>query len=141
MSLTNAPEREQVMSEPTVTHSTFTLERAYPVSPDRVFTAFADAAQKQRWYAGARSMDVEEFQMDFRVGGHDRAAFRFRPGSPFPGAMILYETSYQDIVPGRRIVLAYSVTLGGRCISSSLVTFEFLPSPDGTDLAFTEQAA
>jgi uncharacterized protein YndB with AHSA1/START domain len=32
-----------------VAHSTFTIERTYPVSPARVFFAFADKATKRRW--------------------------------------------------------------------------------------------
>ena len=126
---------------PTVHHSTFVLERAYPVAPDRVFSAFSDPVQKRRWYTGGRSMDVEQFEMDFRIGGHDRALYRFQPGTPFPGTPILYQTAYQDIVPGRRIVFAYSVTLGDRRISTSLATFEFLPSATGSNLVFTEQGA
>jgi uncharacterized protein YndB with AHSA1/START domain len=44
-------------------------------------------------------------------------------------------------VPNRRIVLAYTVTLGAERISSSLATFELLPTEKGTDLIFTEQGA
>jgi uncharacterized protein YndB with AHSA1/START domain len=129
------------LTESTVHHSTFALERAYKVAPDRVFAAFADPAQKRRWYAGNRSTELEQFEMDFRVGGRDRALYRFQPGSPFPGTPLLYEIEYQDIVPGSRIVIAYRVLLGDRRISASLATFEFLPSGDGTTLMFTEQGA
>jgi uncharacterized protein YndB with AHSA1/START domain len=80
--------------------------------------------------------------MDFRVGGVDLGRYRFKPGTPVPvGTPIVYDTTYQDIVPNRRIVLAYTVTLGERRISSSLATFELLPTEKGTDLIFTEQGA
>lgn len=48
---------------------------------------------------------------------------------------------YRDIVPNRRIVIAYTMTLGAHRISSSHATVEFVPSGQGTDLIFTEQAA
>jgi uncharacterized protein YndB with AHSA1/START domain len=129
------------MPAPTVTHSTFTVERTYNFSPANVFSAFSNTTKKQRWYAAGRSVQLEEFEMDFRPGGHDRALYRFPEGSMFPGAPLLYETTYLDIVPDRRIVFAYAMSLGGRCVSGSLVTVEFQPSGIGTALLFTEQGA
>ena len=51
------------------------------------------------------------------------------------------EARYQDIVPNRRVVIASTMSLGDRRISASLVTFEFSPTEQGTDLIFTHQAA
>jgi uncharacterized protein YndB with AHSA1/START domain len=129
------------MQERTVTHSTFVIERSYRFLPEHVFSAFSDSTKKRRWYAAGRPVLLEEFEMDFRPGGRDRAVYRFPEGSLFPGAALLYETTYLDIVPERRIVFAYAMSLGGRCVSGSLVTFEFLRSDTGTDLVFTEQGA
>jgi uncharacterized protein YndB with AHSA1/START domain len=129
------------MQERSVTHSTFVIERTYPATPERVFAAFADPAKKRRWYADEKGMDVEEFAMDFRVGGRDRARYRFKEGSPFPGIALVNDTVYQDIVPNRRLVIAYTMTLGDKRISASLATLEMLPADAGTDLVFTEQGA
>ena len=129
------------MEERSVTHSTFAIERSYPVSPERVFAAFADPARKRRWMAEERGLGVEEFEMDFRVGGTERARYRLPEGSPFPGAGLENHTSYQDIVPGRRIVIAYTMSLGDKRISASLATFELVPTAEGTDLIFTDQGA
>jgi uncharacterized protein YndB with AHSA1/START domain len=136
MNLSNATTPDRA-----VTHSTFVIERSFPVSPERVFAAFSDPAKKQRWYAERAAFPFEEFQMDFRAGGKDYTRFRFPEGSPFPGAPLEYHTSYQDIVPNRRIVYAYSMGVGGRCVSASLVTFEFLTTDNGTELVLTEQGA
>jgi uncharacterized protein YndB with AHSA1/START domain len=51
------------------------------------------------------------------------------------------DTTYQDIVQNRRIVIAYTMTLGENRISASLATFEFLAADGGTDLIFTDQGA
>jgi uncharacterized protein YndB with AHSA1/START domain len=133
---------ESTMEEQSVIHSTFVVEHSYTTTPERVFAAFADPTKKRKWYAERGSFEVEDFQMDFRVGGVDLGRYRFKPGTPVPaGTPIVYDTTYQDIVPNRRIVLAYTVTLGGSRISSSLATFELLPTEKGTHLIFTEQGA
>jgi uncharacterized protein YndB with AHSA1/START domain len=128
-------------AEPTVTHSTFTIERHYPAAPGRVFAAFADPAKKQRWFAEGEARNLESFEMDFRVGGNEKAVYRFKEGSPFPGVLLINHTNYQDIVPDRRVVMAYTMTIGDHRMSASLATVEFLPAGDGTDLVFTEQGA
>jgi uncharacterized protein YndB with AHSA1/START domain len=123
------------MKERSVTHATFTIERNYPMQPQRVFAAFSDPAKKRRWFAEGEELEVNSFTMDFRVGGIERSSFRVQ------GMTCVNDTFYLDIVPDRRIVLAYTMTLGGKRISSSQSTFELLPAEKGTDLIFTEQAA
>jgi uncharacterized protein YndB with AHSA1/START domain len=129
------------MDEQSVIHNTFVIERSYPKPTGRVFSAFADATKKRRWFGESEGHDVEEFEMDFRVGGTERARYRFKEATPFPGVALTNEGSYQDIVPDRRIVTASTMTLGDRRISASLITFEFLPTDNGTDLICTHQAA
>jgi uncharacterized protein YndB with AHSA1/START domain len=129
------------MAEQQVIHSTFVLERSYPNAPAAVFAAFADPAKKRRWYAEGSSHDIEDFQMDFRVGGAERARYRFKKGTPFEGVALTSDGRYQDIVPDRRVVLGSTISLGEKCISAALITFEFLPTDKGTDLIFTHQGA
>ena len=129
------------MESRSVTHSTFVVERSYPSAPGRVFAAFADLDMKRRWLAGGASSEVVNFEMDFRTGGSERVQYRLKEGTPFPGATYETEAAYQDIVPERRIVFAYTMTFGGRRISASLATVEFLPAEKGTNVIFTEQGA
>jgi uncharacterized protein YndB with AHSA1/START domain len=123
------------MIEPVV-HATFTIERTFAASPARVFAAFSNPATKRRWFADGFGMEVQEFNLDFRVGGRESSRLAPKDGKPFAN-----DTVYQDIVPDQRIVCAYTMSREGRRFSASLATFELAPDGDGTKLTFTEQAA
>ena len=129
------------VAESSVAHGSFVIERSYPATPEKVFAAFADPVKKRRWYAEANNRDVVAFEMDFRVGGVERGRYRFKEGTPFLGVILTNQTTYQDIEPNRRIVVAYTMAVGERRISASLATFELIPSGAGTRLIFTEQSA
>jgi uncharacterized protein YndB with AHSA1/START domain len=123
-------------AQTSVVHSTFTIERTYPASPSRVFSAFADIALKRRWFTEGEDVTVEEYTLDFRVGGREVKRFRAKGGF-----LCRNDTIYQDIVPDVRIVFAYTMAVGDIRISASLVTIELAPAGDVTRLTFTEQAA
>src|SRR5258708_10532124 len=107
-------EEMKTMEKPTVSHGTFVIERTYAATPERVFAAFSDPAKKRRWYIEGHNNEAETFEMDFRVGGTDRSSYRMGQNSPFPGTVISNETKYMDIVPNRRIVIAYTMSMGER---------------------------
>jgi uncharacterized protein YndB with AHSA1/START domain len=122
-------------------HATFSIERSYRRKPAEVFAAFAEPDRKRRWFAEGEGFDVDSFEMDFCVGGHEKARFRFQAGTPVPeGTPCANDTWYCDIVENERIVIAYVMTVGGARISSSLATFEFFSEGSATRLVFTEQA-
>ena len=120
------------MSERSVEHATFVVERRYEASPERAFAAWADPEAKARWYVDSGAF----LELDFRVGGRERSR-----GTAPGGNAYSYEALYLDIVQGQRIVYTYEMLLGGIRISVSLATAEFYPERDGTRLVFTEQGA
>jgi uncharacterized protein YndB with AHSA1/START domain len=126
------------MPEPTVIHSTFVVERSYPQAPERVYAAFAQPARKRHWYAEG-DHEIQEYEMEFRVGGSERLRYRFKQGHPIAGSEISNELSYQDIVPEKRIVQTAKMSLNGKPIQIAVITFEFMPSASGTDLVLTSQ--
>jgi len=130
------------MDNQPVIHNTFVVERSYPVKPERVFAAFADPAQKRRWYVEGKHYEVESYEQDFRVGGREHYAMGgFKEGHPLTGLSLKSENIYRDIVPNRRIIFTSTMAVANKCISVSLGTVELLPSEKGTDLILTFQSA
>jgi uncharacterized protein YndB with AHSA1/START domain len=119
-----------------VTHATFTLERCYETSPARVFKAWADPVVKTRWFTGALDPDAPPMELDFRVGGTERAVT-----VADSGPVIIYEGLFRDIVDGQRIIVVNSIDVDGERISVSQLTAEFLAEGSGTRLVVTEQGA
>jgi len=124
------------MAERTVVHDTIVIERTYDHSPGRVFAAWRDPATKRQWFAEGEGWRIEEYGLDFRVGGREHG--RFRLGN---GPETRNETVYLDIVPDRRIVMAYTMAFDAKNISASLGTVEFEATGAGTRLIYTEQGA
>jgi uncharacterized protein YndB with AHSA1/START domain len=124
------------MLRTSVVHSSFSIERRYPNPAREVFAAFADAEIKATWFTGPQDAEGAEYDLDFRVGGHEIN----RGGQP--GAMTYsFESRFHNIVAEERIVFSYDMHLNGEHVSVSLTTVEFEPDGEGTKLTFTEQGA
>lgn len=114
------------MSQRSVVHSTFVIERLYPAAPSKVFFALSNADAKRRWFTDPDNPMPGRFEMDFRVGGKEVNA-----GGPKDGPIHVYTATYQDIVPDQRIVYSYDMLFGGTRISVSLATIELLQKARG----------
>ncbi|MBN9232289.1 MULTISPECIES: SRPBCC family protein [Phyllobacteriaceae] len=124
------------MSDRSIEHATFTIERIYPATPSKIFHALSDKAAKRRWFADADGGNAGTYEFDFRIGGREV----FSGGQP-GGPVYTFDAVYRDIVPEERIVYAYDMFMDGKRISVSLATIELAPHGEGTRLVFTEQAS
>ena len=127
------------MTERSVIHDTFVIERTYPASSSRVFAAFASKEAKDTWgdtgdIAGAEPA-TGPVEFDFRVGGHERF------GIVYQGVRYTYDAIYYDIVPDQRLVYSYEMYADGVRSSVSIATIEFVSVDGGTALTWTEQGA
>jgi uncharacterized protein YndB with AHSA1/START domain len=121
------------MTQRSTEYATFDIERVYDAPSAQVFNAWADPAAKAKWFGPTESAGV--LALDFRVGGREHFT------EPLPdGRVFGYDAHYQEIVPGQRIVYAYTVDFDKTRISVSLATVEITPAGEGTRLLYTEQA-
>jgi uncharacterized protein YndB with AHSA1/START domain len=97
------------MSDRTVVHASFTIERHYPVPPQRVYRAFADEATKRRWFAEGEGWEVERFEL---APDTDGTLLRLTE----QGAYLDREDAPQDRERGTRELLealAHELEVGG----------------------------
>jgi uncharacterized protein YndB with AHSA1/START domain len=118
------------MTEHTVKHHTFSIERTYPATVARVFEAWSDPKAKARWFAG----EGNDHEMDFRVGGVE-VNHTDHP----EGGTITFESRYQDIVPRERIVFSSTLSGKGRLSTVSVTTIQLEADGDNTRLLLVEQ--
>jgi uncharacterized protein YndB with AHSA1/START domain len=111
-----------------VTHSTFTLERRYPATVERVFEAWANPEARKRWMAQGA-----EHSQDFVVGGLETVK-----GFDGEGRPLTYEARYAEIVTNKRILTTSTLHTGDRLSTVSATSVEFQQEDDGTLLVLTE---
>ena len=118
------------MTDRSIAHGTFTIERHYPADPARVFAAWAKPEIKAKWF-GASPSDTKQFE--FRVGGRE-----YVEGSGPNGGTFSFDVTYRDIVPDNRIIYTYEMALGGTRISVSVAAVDLRPEGSGTHMIVTE---
>lgn len=121
-----------------VTHASFTITRRWNAKPARVFAAFADEKQKDKWFSGDGAWTQVERSFDFREGGTESLTGKWNTG-----VVTRFDCVYRDIVPPKdgesgRIIYSYTMFVDGRKISVSQAAVEFHPDGDATKFVLTE---
>ena len=124
------------MTDRSVVHATFVIERVFNAPPAKVFAAWGDPVAKNRWFAGeyGADPDARPMEVDFRVGGTERNTFAAKDGPVFT-----YEACFRDIVQDERIVLTNHMHSDETRIAVNLVHIQFDAEGTGTRLTLTDQ--
>ncbi len=117
------------MTELSLIHHTFSVERRYQAPVEDVFAAWSDPRAKRRWFAGGDG----EHALDFQVGGTEISRNRGANGK-----LLEFESRYTDIVDGRRIVYTSTLSADGHLATTSVTTVEFNTDNNDTILLLTE---
>jgi uncharacterized protein YndB with AHSA1/START domain len=122
-----------------VVHASFTITRHWNASPARVFQAFADEQKKKAWFGGGDEWEPLRHSFDFKVGGKEQEAGRFKK----TGIVSSFDCVYLDIVEPTshemgRIIYSYVMHLDDRKISASQACIELMPDGSGTKFVLTE---
>ncbi|HZM74077.1 MAG TPA: metalloregulator ArsR/SmtB family transcription factor [Candidatus Limnocylindrales bacterium] len=124
------------MTDRSVLHDTFSLQRTYPATPSRVFSAFASASAKRAWHCAEDELadgpsGVQEF--DFRPGGRERFGVKHRGENPSVRRPVLRHRAR----PAHH--LRYEMYADDVRNSVSVATLEFAKNGAGTTLTWTDQ--
>ena len=106
------------------------MSRVLAASPEQVFRAFTDPEWYGEWW-GPEGTSSEVKQLDLQVGGSYRVDMVMPDGS----VHVMYGR-YKEIDPPQ--LLAYSLAWEGESVET-LVTLEFEPHEDGTELTVTHE--
>ena len=80
-----------------------TLNRHYPVAPEKVWRAWTDPQAVKRWWGPTPGEPVSLAELDVRVGGRFRIVF----GGP-DGRLHECAGTYKEVVPNKKLVFTWS---------------------------------
>ena len=124
------------MIETATHHGTVVVERTLGAPAARLYGAFADPRERERWAAPSDTAVFTYEEADFRVGGRDLA----RCG-PKQDPRYSVEARYLDIVPARRIIWTETIHDGDKMLAANLATLELMPEGQSTQVRVTVQVA
>jgi uncharacterized protein YndB with AHSA1/START domain len=97
------------------------MNRAIRTSREKVFEAWTNPAQLQKWFAVSEGFTTPIAEVDLKVGG------RYRLGMKAPGdnPLLVVGGVYQEIVHHERLIFTWRWESGDRDEPETLVTVEF----------------
>ena len=79
-----------------------TLNRLYPVAPEKVYRAWTDPQALKRWWGPEGEASVSLAELDVRVGGRFRIVFGGADGNAHEVTGV-----YKEVVPNRKLVFTW----------------------------------
>jgi uncharacterized protein YndB with AHSA1/START domain len=115
-------------SEPTGDETAVEMRRHLSAPPRRVFAAFSDPELVQRWLSPSPEIALSILQLDFRVGGTYRFAYRVPGREP-----MIVNGVYRTIEPPSKIVFSWNIEPPDEHAGlQSEVTVSIAPDGDGS---------
>ena len=105
------------------------ITRHYAVPPEKVWQAWTEPQALSRWFGPGEPGSVTRAELDVRVGGRYRIAFRTQDGEEHG-----VSGTYQEVVENRR--LSFTWAWQSTPLRVSVVTIELRPTVEGTELDF-----
>jgi uncharacterized protein YndB with AHSA1/START domain len=110
------------------------LTRTLPAPPERVFKAWTDPEALTRWWVPVEGMSCPEAEVDLRVGGRHRITMRNTQGE-----LLSVGGVYREVTPPTRLVYTWSWTGTSDDGIETVVTVEFRPAGERTELVLTHE--
>ena len=108
------------------------IRRVYEAPVAAVYAAWTDPEQMKHWMGPSDAFGESEVTMDVRVGGRYRIVMHSRDGEVHRVGGV-----FREVVTNRK--LAYTWAWESTPERESLVTLEFKPSGQGTELVLVHQ--
>jgi uncharacterized protein YndB with AHSA1/START domain len=105
------------------------ISRSYPVAPEKVWRAWTEPQALSRWFGPDNTDSVTRAELDVRVGGSYRIAFRTKDGEEHGVSGV-----YQEVVENRKLAFTWAWKSTPERVS--LVTIELRPTAQGTEMDF-----
>jgi uncharacterized protein YndB with AHSA1/START domain len=121
------------MEQRLATKPSLTLQRHYPVAPEKVWRAWTDPEAVKRWWGPGPGEPVSLAELDVRVGGRFRIVF----GGP-DGKMHECAGVYKEVVPNRKLSFTWCWP-NSTPERVSIVTIVFKDLNGKTELVFTHE--
>jgi len=115
-----------------MTTDTFTFDRAFAATADRMWHLLTAPEAREIWGAPSDETVLETLSSDFRVGGTERHRCGPRDNPEFE-----VTTRWYNIDAPKTVTFTETINAGGATLGTSLVTYALQSSDTGTDVSIT----
>lgn len=98
------------------------MNRAFRASRQKVFDAWTNPSQLQKWFAVSDDFTTPVAEVDLKVGGR----YRFGMKAPGDNPLLIVGGVYREIIYSERLVFTWRWESGDSNEPETLVTVEFL---------------